>query len=206
MNRRQCGRLLPLLAVFVCSLAQASTRPAFDLEGSTWTSTHIVLAGKVDGVFSVLESWRGDLKPGEPLRDLAGVADEGSRAVTADSRVVLFLRKRVPVANELAWAPAGRSSQKLATVWLDEGTAFALWAPNAERVSVVGDWCNWDGRQFPMRRLGGSGLWELFVPGVGANALYKFELRTREGALRLKADPMGFKMQQAPLTASTFRR
>jgi 1,4-alpha-glucan branching enzyme len=84
----------------------------------------------------------------------------------------------------------------------DEGTAFVVWAPNAERVSVVGDWCNWDGRQFPMRRMDVSGLWEIFVPGVGVNALYKFELRTREGHLRLKSDPMGLKMQQSPETAS----
>ena len=84
----------------------------------------------------------------------------------------------------------------------DEGTAFALWAPNADRVSVVGDWCNWDGRQFPMRRLGNSGLWELFIPGVDANALYKFELRTREGALRVKTDPMALKMEQAPSTSA----
>ena len=84
----------------------------------------------------------------------------------------------------------------------DEGASFALWAPNAERVSVVGDWCNWDGRQFPMRRLGDSGLWELFIPGVAANALYKFELRTKGGALRLKTDPLARKMQQAPDTAS----
>jgi 1,4-alpha-glucan branching enzyme len=84
----------------------------------------------------------------------------------------------------------------------DEGTAFAVWAPNATRVSVVGEWCNWDGRQFPMRRLAESGLWELFVPGVAENALYKFELRTREGLLRLKTDPLARKMQQAPETAS----
>ncbi len=90
----------------------------------------------------------------------------------------------------------------LRTVDGDEGTAFVVWAPNAERVSVVGDWCNWDGRQFPMRRLGDSGLWELFIPGVGANALYKYELRTREGELRLKTDPLALKMQQAPDTAS----
>ncbi len=90
----------------------------------------------------------------------------------------------------------------LRTVEGDEGTSFVVWAPNAERVSVVGDWCNWDGRQYPMRRLEGSGLWELFVPGVGANALYKYELRTSQGLPRLKSDPMSFKMQQAPETAS----
>ncbi|CAN5312476.1 1,4-alpha-glucan branching protein GlgB [soil metagenome] len=90
----------------------------------------------------------------------------------------------------------------LRTIAGDEGTAFVVWAPNAERVSVVGDWCNWDGRQFPMRRMDGSGLWELFVPGVDANALYQFEIRTRRGELRLKTDPMAFKMESAPATSS----
>src|SRR5258706_1048820 len=90
----------------------------------------------------------------------------------------------------------------LRTVDGDEGASFTVWAPNAERVSVVGDWCNWDGRQFPMRRMGSSGLWELFVPGVGVNALYKYELRTRDGHLRIKTDPVGLKMQQWPGTAS----
>src|SRR3954467_15568315 len=90
----------------------------------------------------------------------------------------------------------------LKTVDGDEGCAFVVWAPNADRVSVVGDWCNWDGRQFPMRRMGMSGLWELFMPGVGVNALYKFELRTREGLLRVKTDPIARKMQQSPETAS----
>lgn len=90
----------------------------------------------------------------------------------------------------------------LRTVDGDEGTAFAVWAPNAKRVSVVGDWCNWDGRQFPMRRLGDSGLWEIFIPGVGENALYKFELRTREGLIRVKTDPIARKMQQSPDNAS----
>jgi 1,4-alpha-glucan branching enzyme len=84
----------------------------------------------------------------------------------------------------------------------DEGTAFAVWAPNAERVSVVGDWCAWDGRQFPMRRMGDSGLWELFIPGVQDNALYKYELRTRDGGLRIKTDPIALKMEAAPNTAS----
>ncbi|HEX6598271.1 MAG TPA: 1,4-alpha-glucan branching protein GlgB [Gemmatimonadaceae bacterium] len=84
----------------------------------------------------------------------------------------------------------------------DEGTAFTVWAPNARRVSVIGDWCHWDGRQFPMRRLGDSGLWELFIPGVQENALYKFEIATRDGELRVKTDPVARKMQQAPATAS----
>ena len=65
------------------------------------------------------------------------------------------------------------------------GTVFAVWAPNARRVSVIGDWCGWDGRLFPMRRLGSSGVWELFVPGVGHGALYKYEILTREGVPRV---------------------
>ena len=83
-----------------------------------------------------------------------------------------------------------------------DGVAFAVWAPNARRVSVVGDFCGWDGRLFPMRRMGASGVWELFIPNIGPGTLYKFELRTREGALRVKTDPFARFMQQAPATAS----
>ena len=82
------------------------------------------------------------------------------------------------------------------------GVSFALWAPNARRVSVVGDFCGWDGRIFPMRMMGSSGVWELFVPDIAPGALYKFELLTREGALRLKTDPFAAKMEQTPGTAS----
>jgi 1,4-alpha-glucan branching enzyme len=83
-----------------------------------------------------------------------------------------------------------------------EGVAFAVWAPNARRVSVVGDFCTWDGRVLPMRNLQGSGVFELFVPGVAPGALYKYEIRTREGALRLKADPVATWMEAPPATAS----
>jgi 1,4-alpha-glucan branching enzyme len=82
------------------------------------------------------------------------------------------------------------------------GVGFAVWAPNARRASVVGDFCGWDGRIFPMRMLGSSGVWELFIPDIGPNALYRFEFLTREGALRLKTDPFAAKMEQSPGTAS----
>ena len=82
------------------------------------------------------------------------------------------------------------------------GVSFAVWAPNARRVSVVGDFCGWDGRLCPMRMMGSSGVWELFVPEIAPGALYKFELLTREGALRLKTDPFAAKLEQAPGTAS----
>jgi 1,4-alpha-glucan branching enzyme len=82
------------------------------------------------------------------------------------------------------------------------GTAFSVWAPNATRVSLVGDFCRWDGRLYPMRRVGASGVFELFVPGVPAGAFYKFEIKTREGMLRLKSDPMARAMEVPPKNSS----
>ncbi|HET6748513.1 MAG TPA: alpha-amylase family glycosyl hydrolase, partial [Actinomycetes bacterium] len=82
------------------------------------------------------------------------------------------------------------------------GTAFAVWAPNARAVRVVGDFNSWDGRLHPMRSLGSSGIWELFVPAVGAGTKYKFELVTAAGALTLKADPLAFATEAPPATAS----
>ncbi|MFZ5890774.1 MAG: 1,4-alpha-glucan branching protein GlgB [Myxococcota bacterium] len=82
------------------------------------------------------------------------------------------------------------------------GTSFAVWAPSARRVSVVGAFNRWDGRLFPMRALGSSGVWEIFVPGVGPGELYKFEIKTQDGALRVKTDPMAREMELPPATAS----
>ena len=82
-----------------------------------------------------------------------------------------------------------------------KGVSFAVWAPNARRVSVVGDFCGWDGRIFPMRTMGNSGVWEIFLPDIDAGALYKFEMLTREKAIRVKADPFAAKMEQSPGTA-----
>jgi len=79
-----------------------------------------------------------------------------------------------------------------------EGTAFTVWAPNARRVSVVGDFNGWDGRRHPMRLLATSGVWEIFIPGVRQGALYKFEVLDAHGHLRLKTDPFGFLFEQAP--------
>ena len=76
------------------------------------------------------------------------------------------------------------------------GTSFAVWAPHAQAVRVVGDFNGWDGRLHPMRVIGASGVWEVFLPGVGDGARYKFELVTPEGALRLKADPLAFRAGQ----------
>jgi 1,4-alpha-glucan branching enzyme len=81
------------------------------------------------------------------------------------------------------------------------GTSFAVWAPNAQRVSVVGDFNGWDGRRHMMRRLGGSGIWEIFVPGVAEGTHYKFEIRGPYGDVFLKTDPYGFFAQHDLRTA-----
>ena len=82
------------------------------------------------------------------------------------------------------------------------GVAFAVWAPNAASASVVGDFNGWDGRLNPMRALGSSGIWELFVPGALPDSRYKFEIRTRDARLRLKADPLAFRTEVPPRNAS----
>lgn len=87
-----------------------------------------------------------------------------------------------------------------------KGTHFAVWAPNARRVSVVGDFNAWDGRRNAMRRVGGSGVWEIFLPGVSDGALYKYEILDARGDLALKADPVGFGSQHPPEKASVVRQ
>ena len=82
------------------------------------------------------------------------------------------------------------------------GTAFAVWAPNAKAVRVVGDWNFWDGRAHPMRSLGNSGVWEIFLPGVEPGARYKYEIVTADERLTLKADPFAFATEVPPGTAS----
>ncbi|MDP9007045.1 MAG: 1,4-alpha-glucan branching enzyme, partial [Actinomycetota bacterium] len=82
------------------------------------------------------------------------------------------------------------------------GTSFSVWAPSARSVRVVGDFNGWDGRVHPMRSLGSSGVWELFLPGVETGARYKFEILTPAGHLRLKADPMAFGAEPLPGTSS----
>jgi len=92
----------------------------------------------------------------------------------------------------------------LATVDGVAGVRFAVWAPNARRVSVVGDWNGWDGRVHAMRLHPGNGLWEIFIPGVGSNVLYKYEILSKTpGPVVLKADPVAFAFELAtPPTAS----
>jgi 1,4-alpha-glucan branching enzyme len=88
-----------------------------------------------------------------------------------------------------------------------EGVHFAVWAPNARRVSVVGDFNAWDGRRHPMRKRIDSGLWEIFAPGTGEGSVYKFEIAAADGTVQpLKADPFGFAAELRPSTASVVAR
>ena len=81
------------------------------------------------------------------------------------------------------------------------GVLFSVWAPNAGRVSVVGDFNHWDGRAHTMRVRGGSGVWELFIPGIGAGGYYKYEIRDQAGNAHVKIDPYANAFQERPETA-----
>ncbi|MGH2746373.1 MAG: 1,4-alpha-glucan branching protein GlgB [Actinomycetota bacterium] len=94
----------------------------------------------------------------------------------------------------------------LRTVEGVSGASFAVWAPNARAVRVVGEFNNWDGRLHPMRSMGGSGVWELFVPEVGDGAHYKYEILTADRRLTLKTDPYAFATEVPPGTASRTHR
>ncbi len=84
-----------------------------------------------------------------------------------------------------------------------KGVCFAVWAPNAERVSVVGNFNQWDGRRHPMRPRGASGVWEIFIPGLQQGELYKFEVKSRHhGYLALKSDPYAHLSEMRPNTSS----
>ncbi len=87
-----------------------------------------------------------------------------------------------------------------------QGVTFAVWAPNAQRVSVVGEFNFWDGRRHPMRLRRENGIWELFIPAVHQGQLYKFEIIDCHGNTSLRADPYGLETQMRPDTASLVRR
>ncbi|MEA2190329.1 MAG: 1,4-alpha-glucan branching enzyme [Solirubrobacteraceae bacterium] len=101
--------------------------------------------------------------------------------------------------HEQLWSKMGAHVREIGGV---AGTSFAVWAPAAKSVAVIGDFNYWEGLLHPMRALGGSGIWELFVPAVAAGAHYKYEIRTQAGDFRQKADPFAFEAEVPPQTAS----
>ncbi|MEV0257034.1 1,4-alpha-glucan branching enzyme [Streptomyces sp. NPDC050732] len=86
------------------------------------------------------------------------------------------------------------------------GTRFTVWAPNARGVRVCGDFCHWDGAAYPMRSLGSTGVWELFLPGIGEGDRYKFDITRPDGTHTLRADPMARLAETPPATASVVTR
>ncbi|MFF8029930.1 1,4-alpha-glucan branching enzyme, partial [Streptomyces sp. NPDC007896] len=82
------------------------------------------------------------------------------------------------------------------------GTRFTVWAPNAQGVRVCGDFCHWDGTAYPMRSLGSTGVWELFLPGIGEGTPYKFDITRPDGTHTMRADPMARRTEVPPATAS----
>jgi 1,4-alpha-glucan branching enzyme len=92
--------------------------------------------------------------------------------------------------------------EKLGAHVTDDGVAFAVWAPNAAKVSVVGDWNDWDGSVDPMEQRGVSGIWEAVVPEAREGSLYRFEITTSEGRVLLKSDPYAFATETPPANAS----
>ena len=106
-------------------------------------------------------------------------------------------------------ARTSRCTEKLGahriTVGSTTGVHFAVWAPNADRVSVIGDFNGWDGRVHAMRLLSPSGVWEIFIPDLPDGEHYKFEIRTRTGSLLQKTDPFGVAFEVPPLSAAVVR-
>ncbi len=134
-------------------------------------------------------------KSAAAAKDAAGKSDEAASPTLDDTDLYLFGEG---THHEL-WKCLGARWREVDGVG---GFAFSVWAPNAERASLVGDFCGWDASRYPMRRLGSSGVFDLFVPGFAEGELYKYELRTAKGATVLKADPLARWSEEPPATAS----
>lgn len=105
--------------------------------------------------------------------------------------------------HERLWEVLGAHTRSFTTAdGTVDGVSFAVWAPNAKGVSVVGDFNHWDGQQAPMRVLGSTGVWELFLPGFPEHGLYKFRVHGADGSVVDRADPMAFATEIPPQTAS----
>lgn len=153
-----------------------------------------------DGLFE----WRGAQAPARPWR--LRILEEGEPYEIVDPYAFppFLTDQELYLFNEGRLLEAYRSlGAHLATLEGVEGVRFAVWAPNAERVSVVGDFNRWDGRVHPMRVRGASGVWELFIPGLKAGDLYKFEIRNRDtGEILVKTDPYARGYELRPGTAA----
>lgn len=135
--------------------------------------------------------------PGQPPREVADGYHFLPTLGTLDLHLIGEGR------HERLWEVLGANLKSYETdMGTVEGTAFAVWAPNAEGVAVVGDFCGWNPTQFPMRSLGSTGVWEVFIPGVGAGERYKYAIQTKHAGRVDKADPLTKAAVAPPETSS----
>ncbi|WUL62498.1 1,4-alpha-glucan branching protein GlgB [Streptomyces sp. NBC_00344] len=180
-------------------------RPLADAVRITTASGDVLteLTHESDGIFT-------GLLPGTDVPDYRVAARYGDTVHTYDDPYrflpalgELDLHLLVEGRHEQLWKVLGANVRELDAGWGPvRGTAFAVWAPNARAVRLVGSFNHWDGAAHPMRSLGGSGVWELFVPGIADGAHYKYEILTRDGRWIQKADPVAASAEAAPGTAS----
>ncbi|HMS81593.1 MAG TPA: 1,4-alpha-glucan branching enzyme, partial [Burkholderiaceae bacterium] len=159
-----------------------------------------VLAPLRDGLFAGRADAPAGRFPYRPARHDGRVVDDPYRFGFVLGELDLHLLAQGT--HWRAWRTLGANARTIDGV---AGTAFAVWAPNARRVSVVGDFNGWDGRVHAMRRRVEAGVWELFVPGVDDGARYKFEVLGAGGELLLKGDPYARLAEPPPATASRER-
>lgn len=173
------------LAETVTAITDGGDRTALDhVRSGIWEGTHpgAPVPYRIEATYASAPAWIAD----DPYRFVPTVGDLDLHLI-AEGR------------HEELWRVLGSHLRDHQGV---TGTSFAVWAPNAQAVRVVGDFNGWDGQSHPMRSMGGSGVWELFVPGVGEGSAYKYELLTGDGRWIIKADPMARWAEVPPATAS----
>ena len=176
----------------IAQLPQAQSMQIEDLAATRWPGSDI---------FVVRTRRKLPKHPTLRWTDARGQSVEQSDAYSFEPEVSADNLARFAAGREQdAWRWLGAHLYRIDGI---AGVQFSVWAPNAERVSVVGPFCHWDGRRFPMRSLGASGVWAVFIPGLAANEVYKFEIRHRDsGLVFLKSDPYARATELRPATAS----
>jgi 1,4-alpha-glucan branching enzyme len=170
-----------------------------------------VFEGTVPGAGSVPDYRLEVAYPAPASRPDAGGNGSGNGSGDGDGGVIVTVTddpyRHLPTLGELDLHLIGEGRHEelwraLGARVRADGTSFAVWAPNARGVRLIGDFNFWDGRAHPMRSLGGAGVWELFVPGIGPGTKYKYSICGPDGVWREKADPMAALAETPPATAS----
>ncbi|GAB3616850.1 1,4-alpha-glucan branching protein GlgB [Okibacterium endophyticum] len=181
--------LRPLARAVTAVLDDGTRIPLAHVHNGIWEGTHR------HGIRDyMLESAYNDDTP-------AWVADDPYRFLPTIGEIDLHLIGEGR--HERLWDALGaHRMQHEGTTWVTDGTAFRVWAPHARAVRVIGDFNGWDGTLHAMRSMGPTGVWELFIPGVAAGSLYKFELLGQDGVWVRRADPMARFTEHPPASAS----